>query len=226
MAKATTSTSTQRYLDIAEIRENTVIMKDGTLRAVIMCSSINFALKSDDEQQALISGYMEFLNSLDHMMQIVVLSRKLDIESYLRRLRDAFKQQANPLLKTQIAGYIEYVQELIQIGEIMTKSFFIIIPYNPLGDKNKGFFDRLKEAFTPGQVVKIKKEKFAKYKEALDLRISNVMSNLNQMFMQKNQKTNIFVEIVKCLLLIMINVKLVVLNLLKKLKIFMIILLF
>jgi hypothetical protein len=177
MAKNTT----QKYLDIAEIREGVVILKDGTLRSVILCSSINFALKSEDEQKALISGYMQFLNSLDHPMQIVIQSRQLDIESYLRRLNEARKKQTNELLKVQIASYIEYIQELIEIGEIMTKSFFIVIPYNPLGDKSKSFWTRLKELFTPGKLIKIKREKFLEYKEALQLRINNIESNLRGM---------------------------------------------
>ncbi len=177
MAKNTT----QKYLDIAEIREGTVILKDGTLRSVILCSSINFALKSEDEQKALISGYMQFLNSLDHPMQIVIQSRRLDVEGYLRRLSEAQKKQTNELLKLQIASYIEYIQELIEIGEIMTKRFFIIIPYNPLGDKSKNFWSRLKELFTPGKLIKIKKEKFLEYKKDLQLRINNIQSNLRGM---------------------------------------------
>ncbi|MCX6745708.1 MAG: hypothetical protein NTX00_01670 [Candidatus Parcubacteria bacterium] len=174
-------TSTQRYLDIAEIREDTVILKDGTLRAVILCSSVNFALKSEEEQNGLIYGYIEFLNSLDHPMQIVIQSRKLDIEGYLRRLREAQKVQTNDLLKLQVAGYIDYIKELIEIGEIMTKKFFIIVPYNPLGDMTKSFWTRLKEVFGARKMIKMKKEKFLDYKEALSLRLNNILSNLRGM---------------------------------------------
>lgn len=173
--------STQRYLDIAEIREDTVILKDGTLRAVIMCSSVNFALKAEDEQKALISGYMQFINALKHPLQIVVQSRKLDMDNYMRRLVEAQKKQTNDLLKMQIITYIDYVKELIEIGEIMTKRFYIVVPYNPLGDKTKSFWKRLKEAFRPGNIIKMKKETFKKYKEELDLRLSSVQSNLRSM---------------------------------------------
>jgi len=174
-------TPTQKYLDIAEIREDVVILKDGTLRAVILCSSVNFALKAEEEQNALIYGYMEFLNTLEHPLQIVIQSRKLDIESYLRRLRESLRVQVNELLKIQISGYLDYITELIEIGEIMTKKFFLIVPYNPLGDKTKSFWSRLKETFRAGQAIKIKKEKFADYKEALNLRIANVQTNLKSM---------------------------------------------
>ena len=177
MAKA----STQKYLNIAEIRDNIVVLKDGTMRAVIMCSSINFALKSEEEQNALIQGYMEFLNSLEYPLQIVVQSRKLDVESYILRLKDAQKKQTNELLKIQITGYLDFINELIEIGEIMTKRFFLIVPYDPSGSKSKGFFARLKEAFFVGQQIKIKKEKFQKYKQELDLNIANIQSALNSM---------------------------------------------
>ncbi|HDQ22491.1 MAG TPA: hypothetical protein ENN28_00775 [Candidatus Uhrbacteria bacterium] len=173
--------STQKYLDIAEIRENTVILKDGTLRAVIMCSSVNFALKSEDEQKALISGYMEFINALEHPLQIVIQSRRLDIENYIRRLREAQKKQTNELLKMQIIGYMDYINELIEMGEIMTKRFFIVVPFNPLGAKGKNFWNRLKETFTAGKAIKMKREKFLDYKKDLDLLVSNIESNLGGM---------------------------------------------
>lgn len=173
--------STQKYLDMAEIREDTVVLKDGTLRAVIMCSSVNFALKAEDEQKALISGYMQFINSLKHPLQIVIQSRKLDMDNYMRRLVEAQKKQTNDLLKMQIITYIDYVKELIEIGEIMTKRFFIVVPYNPLGDKTKSFWTRLKESFSPGNIVRMKKETFKKYKDELGLRLSSVQSNLRSM---------------------------------------------
>ena len=177
MSKATT----QQYLDIAELRENTVIMKDGTLRSIILCSSINFALKSEDEQNALIQGYMEFLNSLEYPLQIVVQSRRLDIEEYINRLKEAEKKQTNELLQIQIAGYLDFINQLIEIGEIMTKKFFIVVPYNPSGAKAKSFWSRLREAFSPGAQIKLKKEKFLEYKQELDLRVANIQGSLNSM---------------------------------------------
>ncbi|OGY41782.1 MAG: hypothetical protein A2Y82_02835, partial [Candidatus Buchananbacteria bacterium RBG_13_36_9] len=173
--------STRKYLSISEIRDNTVILKDGTLRAVVLCSSLNFALKSEEEQNALIYGYIEFLNSMDHPLQIIVQSRKLDIEGYIRRLQEAQRTQTNELLKIQIISYIDYINELIEIGEIMTKRFFIVIPYNPMGDKSKSFWQRFKELFVSGQFIKMKKEKFLEYQEALNLRISNILSGLKGM---------------------------------------------
>jgi hypothetical protein len=173
--------STQQYIDIGEIRENTLIMKDGTLRSIILCSSINFALKSEDEQNALVQGYMEFLNSLEYPLQIVVQSRRLDIEEYINRLKEAEKKQTNELLRVQIAGYLDFIIQLIEIGEIMTKKFFIIVPYSAFGAASKSFLSRLKEAFSPGAKIKLKREKFLQYKQELDLRVGNIQSSLNSM---------------------------------------------
>jgi hypothetical protein len=170
--------STQKYLKIAEFRDNLVMMQDGTLRAILICSSVNFALKGEDEQSALISAYVQFLNSLDHPIQIVIQSRKLDIENYIRRLKDAEKKLQNELLRNQIVGYIAYIQQLIEMQEIMTKKFFIVVPFNPLGSKNKSFWTRLSETFFPAKIIKVKREVLAKYKQELDVRISNIQGNL------------------------------------------------
>lgn len=170
--------STQRYLDIAETREDTVILKDGTLRGVLAVSSINFALKSEDEQNALISAYAQFLNSIDYPLQIVIQSRKLNVEDYLTRLKAAEKGQTNDLLRMQITDYISFVGELVELGEIMTKRFYIAVPYSPLSDKRKGFWSRLSEIFTPITSFKFKAERFQAHKSALAQRISNVQAGL------------------------------------------------
>jgi len=178
---AGTKTSTQKYLDIAEIRDGVVILKDGTLREVILCASVNFALKSEDEQNALIGSYMEFLNALDNPIQIMIQSRALDIDNYIRRLLEAQKKQTNELLKNQITNYIDYIKELVKIGEIMTKRFFIIVPFNPLGAKGKTFWSRLGESLNPSKQITLKREKFTSYKRELDLRVGNISSNLKSM---------------------------------------------
>ncbi len=190
MAKKTakkSAPSMQKYLDIAEIKEGTVILKDGTLRAVLLVSSINFALKSEDEQNAIISSYMSFLNSFDFPMQIVVQSRKLDIEGYLERLKKVEKQQTNELLKMQTADYRDFITELVEIGDIMSKKFFIVIPYDPLSDKQKGFWSRVKELFTPGVVLKLGEEKFKKRKRYLDQRIEHTQTSLNSIGLQSQR---------------------------------------
>lgn len=176
--------STQSYLDIAEIREDTVIMKDGTLRAVLLVSSINFALKSDEEQNALVAAYVGFLNTLEWPLQIILQSRKLNMDAYLERLKETQKKQTNELLKTQIADYINFVAELVEIGQIMTKQFFVVVPFNPFTPGRKGFFASLKEVFTPAAIVRLKKERFLERKKELTSRVEHVLGQLQSLGLQ------------------------------------------
>jgi len=178
LAKKTVSTSTQKYLDIAEIKDDTVIMKDGSLRIVLLVSSINFALKSEEEQGAIISAYVSFLNNINFPLQIVMQSRELNINNYLDNLKQKEKEQTNELLKIQTTEYIQYVSELISIGKIMNKRFYISIPYNPASDKRKNFFTSFWEILRPVTLIKLKGEKFLKYKSELSRRVENVTGGL------------------------------------------------
>lgn len=171
----------QHYLSIAEIQNDTLVMKDGTLRAVLLISSINFALKNEDEQNAIISSYVSFLNSLDHPLQIVIQSRKLNIKPYLDRLSQEEHQQTNELLRAQIVDYRAYILELISLSEIMSKQFYVIVPYDPLSNKQKSFWSRLTEVVNPVRGVKLKGERFTKRKYELDLRVRQVESGLSSM---------------------------------------------
>ncbi|MFA5420468.1 MAG: TraC family protein [Patescibacteria group bacterium] len=169
---------TQQYLDIAEVKYNTVVMKDGSLRAVLAVSSINFALKSEDEQNAIISSYVSFLNNISTPIQIVVQSRDLNIQGYLDYLKEKEREQTNRLLKIQTAEYMEYIKELVSIGKIMEKKFYVIVSYNPKGEITKGFFSQLSEIFKPANLLRLKEAKFLKYKEALSRRVDSVGSGL------------------------------------------------
>lgn len=178
MAGSKINVSTQQYLDIAEIRDDTIVMRDGTLRAVILVSSINFALKSEDEQNAIISAYVSFLNNIDFTIQIVIQSRELNIEHYLETLRQKEKEQTNELLKMQTAEYIQYINELISISRIMNKRFYVIVPYNPMSDKQKSFFSNFFDIFKPATLIKMKDEKFIRRRKELAYRIDNIMGGL------------------------------------------------
>jgi type IV secretory pathway VirB4 component len=173
--------SAQRYLDIAEVKDDTVVMKDGTLRAVLLVSSINFALKSEDEQQAIISQYIGFLNSLEYPLQIVVQSRKLNVEKYLERLAEAEKGQQNELLRIQISDYRNFIQELVTIGQIMQKTFFVVVSYNPLTNKAKGFFARMAEVFSPAAAMRLAENAFRRRKADLDTRAEHISGSLSSM---------------------------------------------
>ncbi|HNX11044.1 MAG TPA: hypothetical protein PKI61_02795 [bacterium] len=181
LTKSSVGVSTQQYLDIAEIKDNTVIMRDGTLRSVLAVSSINFALKSEDEQNAVISSYVSFLNNIGSMIQIVIQSRELNITNYLEYLAQREKEQTNKLLKIQTADYMEYIKELISIGKIMNKRFYVIVAYSATSDQRKGFFTSLGEAFRPASSLKLKESRFLKLKESLDRRVDSVMSSLSSL---------------------------------------------
>jgi hypothetical protein len=178
LARNKISASTQQYLDIAEIRENSVIMRDGTLRSIILTSSINFALKSEDEQNAIISAYVSFLNNIEHPLQIVIQSRELDIKNYINSLKQREKEQTNELLKIQTAEYIQYINELISLGKIMNKRFFITVPYDPLSDKHKNFFSGMVELFKPVSSIKMKEEVFLRRRNELTRRVDGIISGL------------------------------------------------
>jgi len=181
LAKNKISSTTQQYLDIAEIKENTVVMRDGTLRSVLLVSSINFALKSEDEQNAIIASYVGFLNNIDFPLQIIIQSRELNIDNYIAGLKQKEKEQTNELLKMQIADYLQYIGELISIGKIMNKKFFAVVTYSPSSDKHKGFFSSLRETLSPGVFIRMKENIFQRRRSQLTHRAEIVMSGFASM---------------------------------------------
>ena len=172
---------TQRFLDIAEIRENTVVLKDGTLRAVVMVSSINFALKSRDEQEAIIQAYVQFLNGIDYPLQIVIQSRRMNVEKYLNSMKAQQEQMQNDLLRNQIEEYVDFVGQLVELGEIMQKRFYVVIPYDPVADQKRGFWAKLQAALSPASVVKLSEKKFQERKYQLSQRVALLQGGLNGM---------------------------------------------
>jgi len=173
--------ATQHHIPFSEIKSDSLIMKDGTLRAILMVSSINFALKNEDEQNAIVSSYISFLNSIDFPLQIVIQSRQLYIKPYLEKLLQQEKEQTNELLRAQIADYRSFVTELVSLGKIMSKQFFVIVPYDPLSNKSRGFFARFKEVINPAITVKLKEDRFMQRKHDLDMRVRMIESGLTSM---------------------------------------------
>ena len=128
-------TTTQQLLEIDRIKEGIIILKNQTLRGILMVSSLNFALKSGDEQSAVIYQFQNFLNSLDFSCQIVVQSRKLNITGYIDKLRELEATQENELLRIQTVGYRKFIESLVTTGTIMTKNFYVVVPFNLLETK-------------------------------------------------------------------------------------------
>ncbi len=123
--------ATQEFVPIKEVRDGIVVLRDGSLRAILLTSSVNFALKSQEEQNSILFQFQNFLNSLEFPIQIFVQSRKLDIRPYLSLLEDRYREQVNDLLKIQTREYIEFIRTFTENANIMTKNFFIVVPYTP-----------------------------------------------------------------------------------------------
>ncbi len=170
--------STQRYLEIQEIRDDVVVMNDGTMRAVVLVSSINFDLKSEDEQVAVIQSYTQFLNALEFPLQIVIQSRKFDISDYLERLKSIEKGQGNDLLRLQTAEYRQYISELVELADLMSKRFYVIVPFSPQEKKRRGFGTKVRDMFAPTQIIKLKQQQFQDYKNELFKRVDYVIEGL------------------------------------------------
>lgn len=123
--------NTQDFVPIKEIRGGTVILEDGSLNAILFVASLNFALKSYDEQIATIAQFQNFLNSLEFSVQICIQSRKLDIRPYIATLEEKRRDQDNDLIKMQINEYMQFIQNFSDSVNIMEKKFFVVVSYNP-----------------------------------------------------------------------------------------------
>ncbi len=129
---------TQAFVPVQEVRNGMIVLKEGGYRGILMCSSINFALKSEDEQRGVIGGFQSFLNTLDFSIQIVTHSRRMDIRPYLALLAEREGAQATELMRIQLREYIQFVKNFIEGSEIMTKIFYVVIPYDAPAVKSVG----------------------------------------------------------------------------------------
>jgi hypothetical protein len=174
--------ASQDLIPIEEIRDGVVILKDGGLRAILMASSLNFALKSPDEQDGIILQYQNFLNSLDFSIQFFIESRRLNVEPYLATLRERKKAETNELLRIQITEYITFVKDFVESGNIVSKSFYIVIPFSPVSLlKAKGalanmFGSLMGKKKSDGPLID--EEKFAEYRTQLWQRVETVSGGL------------------------------------------------
>lgn len=178
--------STQNTLLFSEMRENMIIMSDGSFRAVIECESINFDLMSSREREGIEFSYQNFINSLYFPIQILVRSRRVDIGPYLDRLADIRRNQDNMLLNVLMDDYMDFIDVLAQEANIMDKSFYVVVPYYPAGEENafkqqtKGLFSSFFSGKKEATVTKIDQVTYIKAKDEIKNRIDSVMSGLFQ----------------------------------------------
>ncbi len=168
--------STQRHLKLAQIRDDMVVMKDGTLRAVIVVSAVNFALKSQPEQEAIIYQFQNFLNGLTMPLQITVQSRQLELNNYLENLANKAKEQTNDLLRFQMVDYIDFVSRLITLANIMEKRFFVVVSHQTVNSGSTGALGFILggRKTTP----KFTRSQIAHYRGELTERVNVVISGL------------------------------------------------
>lgn len=176
---------TQQFIEITGTKNGVVLLKNGGLRQILMVSGINFDLKSEEEQEAIIYSYQNFLNSLNFSIQIFIHSRKINIDGYIENLGKAEASETNPLLKTQIAEYREFIRSFTSENAIMNKSFFVVVPYDPVkltATGSKGFLGGLLGSKHQSEAAKAEDEKtLMQHLGQLTQRTEQIMSGLNQM---------------------------------------------
>lgn len=172
------SKATQEFVPIKEVRNGIVTLKSGAMRSLLMVSSLNFALKSEDEQKSIIYQFQNFLNSLDFSVQFSIQSRKLDIRPYLAVLEERYTEQQNELLKVQIREYIGFVKALTtEPNNIMTKTFYVVVPYDPPALKlDSGISSKL--PFAPKKNAQKANQGFEENRTQLEQRVSVVEQGL------------------------------------------------
>lgn len=172
------ASSTQRYVEVEEIRSGVIVMKSGALRGILLVSSINFDLKSSEEQDAIIAQYQNFLNSLDFPVEMVVQSRRFNIDPYLELLKGREAQQTNELLRFQISEYRDFIKNLTEVSNIMSKYFYVVVPFSPVESDDGGFFGKLGNIFNQKKTVGLSDEFFETYRTQLMQRVEHVTAAL------------------------------------------------
>lgn len=172
------TTATQKFVRLKEVRDGIAILKDGSMRAILLASSVNFALKSSDEQRAILSQFQSFLNTLDFSLQVYVQSRELDIRPYLNQLKERTTLQENELMQVQLREYIGFIENFTKEVDVMTKSFFVVVPYTPTTSVQKGvtgLFSNKKNAASGTDQYR-----FEEHRMQIEQRIGVVSQGLNR----------------------------------------------
>lgn len=191
-SKKNPSLGTQIYMKIAEIRDDTIVLKNGGIRAIIRVSSINFNLKSEEEQNAIIYSYQGFLNTIEFPIQVVIRSKKLDIDEYLDKLKKLGEKQTNPLLQRQTFEYTEYIAKLVEYADIMEKEFFVVVPYDPFRAQKSNIIQKFFQSMNAKdsyETIKTRHTEFEQLKKSLNQRMSTVKVGLENCGLKVSQLT-------------------------------------
>lgn len=183
MANAAKSQTTKDFVQVADIRDDVLILKEGSLRSIVEVSSTNFELKSADEQTAIIRAFEGLINSVDFPLQICVRSRKLDIQPYLKSLDSLSENLTSELLRIQAVEYARFVKGLTELTNIMSKKFYVVVPFYVIEvatQSKAGFFDAFKNAFGSSKAAQtITDEQLQNYKVQLSQRIEIITQGIS-----------------------------------------------
>lgn len=169
--------STQDFVPVRDIRENVVILKNGQMCMILLASSINFALKSLDEQQAILAQFQSFLNTIDFSLQFYIQSRRLNIQPYLDQLLERETAQDNDLMRIQLREYIEFIRTFTAEVDVMSKNFFVVIPYTPT---QIDFSSNISAVLGMKREVTIDNTKFEEHRMQLEQRVALVEQGLSR----------------------------------------------
>ena len=175
--KSKNVSSTLNFLQVAEIRDSVLILREAQIRSILAVSSTNFALKSQQEQEMIIGTFQGILNSIDFPIQIVVQNRRVNLDSYIEKLKHLQDTQTNDLLRVKMQEYIEYIQNIIKEANIMEKNFYIVVGYDPI-TLQEGIFGSFLRALNPARIVKQKQEDFLRNRKLLMTRVDEIASKM------------------------------------------------
>lgn len=184
---ASDNKTTQYILEVDRVQNDTLVLRDGSMRKILLTSGINFDLKSEDEQNLLIFSFQEFLNSLNFSVQILIHSRKVNIERYLKTVQSFRDAETNTLMRSLMSDYQDFIGEFITKNPIMSKTFFVVVPYDPLTlpgkDVSRGilrFLSRMKKKESRADDAVLSKKIFEDHLKKLDVRVDEVVSGLHR----------------------------------------------
>ena len=177
MANKSTS---QDFVPLRDVKDNVVILKNGQMFMVLLASSINFALKSVDEQEAVLRQFQSFLNTIDFSLQFYIQSRRLNIEPYLKQLQDREDKQDNDLMRIQLREYMQFVRTFTEEVDVMSKSFFVVVPYTPVAANLQSNLKDFKNLSGGKKNVYFDDKNFAEHKLQLEQRVTLVEQGLSR----------------------------------------------
>jgi type IV secretory pathway VirB4 component len=195
--------TTKNLVEIVDIKENVVFLKDTSLRMILEVSSMNFELRSEEEQEAILQQFKQFLNSIDFPLQICIHSRKYDMSEYVKFAQEATATLDNELLKIQAAEYLRFIKELSELSNIMSKKFYVVVPFY-IGDTGSktSMIDGLKNLFKPSTKIisNITDDQFNTYKTQLSQRTDLVYDGLvgvglKSRVLEGDELRNIFISV-------------------------------